>query len=285
MNGASGAAQREISIPSGVPALLRDLVHERTGLYFESNRLDLLIDKLRPRVEANRCPSYLDYYYLLKYERTGRQEWNRVMDAFSVQETYFWRELPHVRALVDHLVPAWFRRHERPLRIWSAACASGEEPYTIAIALREAGWADHPISIEASDASEAALDQARRAVYRERSFRALPPDLRAKYFDSPSPLGSRLRRELLPPISLCRANLVEPAEIAPLAGASVVFCRNVFIYFSPEAIRRTVARIALAMPSGGHLFVGASESLLRLTQDFGLRQIGEAFAYEREAVP
>lgn len=271
----------DLSVPAGVPLLLRDLLHETTGIYFEPERVDVLLDKLQERVRAHGFRSFLDYYYLLKYEAGADQEWRRVMDALSVQETYFWREFAQVQALVTTLVPAWFQRTAAPLRIWSAACASGEEPYTLAMALREAGFGDHPITIDASDASEAALQRAEAGVYRERSFRALPSHLRAKYFDPPGPQGTRLRRELLPAVTFRRANIVAPADIAPLASAPVVFCRNVFIYFSAEAIRRTVATFARAMPAGGHLFVGTSESLLKLTHDFELRDLGEAFVYLR----
>src|SRR5262245_10216682 len=120
------------AVPDTVATLLRDLIHERTGLYFDSTRLDLLVANLPDRVAFHRCPSYLDYYYILKYEEKGPEEWLRVMDAFSVQETYFWREASQVEALVQHIVPAWFARNRAPLKIWSAACASGEEPYTLA---------------------------------------------------------------------------------------------------------------------------------------------------------
>jgi chemotaxis protein methyltransferase CheR len=279
---ATEPASYDLSVPAGVPTLLRDLLHENTGIYFEPDRLDLLLDKLEDRVRRHGFRSYLDYYYLLKYEAGAADEWPRVMDALSVQETYFWREVAQIRALAEVLVPAWFRATNAPLRIWSAACATGEEPYSVAIALREAGWGDHPIQIDASDASEAALQKAQQGVYRERSFRAIPPELRAKYFDPPSPEGSRLRRELFPQLTFQRANLVSPGEITTLASAPVIFCRNVFIYFSPDAIRRTVASFARLMPSDGHLFVGASESLLKLTQDFELREIGDAFVYQRK---
>jgi chemotaxis protein methyltransferase CheR len=272
-----------LSVPAGVPTLLRDLLHEHTGIYFESDRLDLLLDKLHDRVEALGFRSYLDYYYVLKYEASAETEWRRVMDALSVQETYFWREIAQVRAVVDCLVPAWFKRTAAPLRIWSAACATGEEPYTLAMALCEAGWADHPITIVASDASDAALAKAQKGCYRERSFRTLPAELRAKYFDAPNAEGSRLRRELLPSVTFHRANLVATAEIAPLADSPVVFCRNVFIYFSADAIRRTVASFASFMPDGGHLFVGTSESLLKVTRAFELREVGDAFVYVKSA--
>ncbi len=274
-----------LTAPDSVTALLRDLVHAHTGIYFEAERFDLFLEKLSERAKAHGCHSYLDYYYLLKYEAHGPEEWRRVMDAFSVQETYFWREVGQIRLLVDVVVPAWFKRHQLPLHIWSAACATGEEPASLAIALREAGWGSHPIVIHATDASEAALAKARVGVYRERSFRVLPRELRAKYFDFPGAEGSRLRSELLLPITYRCANLVVPAENAHLATAPVIFCRNVFIYFSSDAIRRTVASFAEHMPADGHLFIGASESLLKLTTDYSMHDIGNTFVYVRNPRP
>jgi chemotaxis protein methyltransferase CheR len=268
----------------GVPALLRDLIHERTGIYFDRSQFDLMLDKLHDRVMEHRCVSYLDYFYILKYGEHGPEEWLRVVDAFSVQETYFWREMAQICALVEMVVPAWFATRSDPLRIWSAACATGEEPSTIAIALREAGWGGYPIKIAASDGSETALAKARAGIYRERSFRALPPALREKYFTACRE-GSRLRRELLLPISYQRANLVAAAEIAPLAAAEVIFCRNVFIYFSADSIRRTVESFAARMPPGGYLFVGASESLIKLTNRYEIKELKDAFAYVRQPSP
>jgi chemotaxis protein methyltransferase CheR len=273
--------QATLLVPQGVPELLRDLVHEHTGIYFEADRFDTLLDKLRDRALHHRCHSYLDYYYILKYQEKGRDEWLRVMDAFSVQETYFWRELSQIRALVDIVIPQWFEHHAGPFRIWSAACASGEEPYSIVMALLEAGLGSRPIEIVASDGSEAALERARIGLYRERSFRTLPEEMREKYFTR-VPEGWQLDREVLRRVSLRRANIVAPGEIFDLAHSQVVFCRNVFIYFSAEAIRRTVDSFASRMNEGAHLFVGSSESLLRVTPDFELREINDAFGYIRK---
>lgn len=269
-----------LSVPARVPALLRDLIHERTGLFFDSDRFDTLLDKLRERVLLHQCKSYLDYYYILKYEEKGPEEWRRVMDAFSVQETYFWRELAQIQALTRVVVPRWFEARPGTLRIWSAACASGEEPYSIAMALVEAGLGSHPIEICASDASEAALERARGAIFRERAFRALPESLRQKYFTRVAD-GWQLDREITRRVRFDRANITAPAEIADFARAPVVFCRNVFIYFSADAIRRTLASFAERMPAGAHLFVGASESLLKLTSDFELTELADAFVYVR----
>jgi chemotaxis protein methyltransferase CheR len=270
----------DLSVPEGVPGLLRDLIHDHTGMFFDSDRFDVIIEKLRDRALAHQCHSYLDYYYILKYNDAGPDEWRRVMDAFSVQETYFWRELSQIGALTRRVVPQWFDSASTPLRIWSSACASGEEPYSIVIALLEAGLGHLPIEVMGSDASEVALEKARRGVYRERSFRALPENLRQKYFVRVGE-GWQLSPEVMRRVSFARANLIAPEEIAAFATSPVIFCRNVFIYFSADAIRRTVASFADRMPAGGYLFVSASESLLKLTDDFELREIDDAFAYVR----
>jgi chemotaxis protein methyltransferase CheR len=260
--------------------LLRDLIQERTGLFYDNGKSDLLIDKLAPLVIERGFSSFLDYYYLLKYDAEANEEWKRVADALSVQETFFWREVDQVRAVVEHLVPEYFSAaHPSPLRIWSAACATGEEPLSIAMALAEAGWFERaPIEIYATDASRAAIARARRGVYRERSFRSLPPQLRARYFRA-EPDGWRIAPELHAKIKWGTANLRAEAEVGLMASARIIFCRNVFIYFSEAAIRQTVRWFAERMPTPGYLFVGASESLLRLTTDFQFQEIGGAFVY------
>lgn len=274
-----------LSAPDPVPRLLRDLVHERTGVYFEDGRLPTLLEKLRDRVLARGCRSYLDYYYVLRYDETGRDEWRRVQDAFSVQETYFWREADQIHALVDRILPAWFKDgRSAPLRIWSAACATGEEPYSIVMALVEKGWGGHPIEVVASDASETALERARGGIFRERSFRVLSPALRARYFE-PAPGGLRLDPAIMARVSFRQINLASPEQVALFANSPVIYCRNVFIYFSPRSIARVLASFARHMPTGGHLFVGASESLLKITDDFELQQLGGAFVYRRKPSP
>jgi chemotaxis protein methyltransferase CheR len=197
-----------------------------------------------------------------------------------MQETYFWREMSQIRTLVDALVPRWFAQNNGPLRIWSAACATGEEPYTIALALEEGGWGKHPIQIIASDASETALEKARHAAYRERSFRAMPFHVLKRYFIEEK--GTvRLSSDIVQRVRFVRANILDKREIAGLASSPIVFCRNVFIYFSPDTIRRAIHLFADAMPSGGKLFVGASESLLKLTDQYQLEEIQDAFVYVR----
>jgi chemotaxis protein methyltransferase CheR len=261
-----------------VARLLRDLIHDRTGIFFEDSRLAFLMEKLEPLAGRRGRRSFLDFYYALKDNQSG--EWEQAWDVLSVPESYFWREMPQIEALTEIIIPAWFQKYSTPFRIWCAACASGEEPSSIAIAIAEAGWGSHPIEITASDANAAALKKAKAGFYRERAFRSLPPALQLKYF-KPAPDGLRLNAEIISKIKYRQANLSESADVAALARVHVIFCRNVFIYFSPHAVRQTVANMAAKMPAGGHLFVGAAESLLRMTSDFDLKEIGKAFAYVR----
>lgn len=265
----------------GTFLLIRDLIQDRLGVWFDEGKRDLLADKLSDRLAALELRSFLDYYYLLKYGPRADDEWPRLIDTLSVQETYFWREFDQVRLLVDVLVPQHVAAGRGPVRVWSAACATGEEPLSIAMALDEAGWFGRAdVEVWASDVSPAALEKAARGVYRERSFRALPTALRAKHF-TPAEGGWRVDPKLHTRVRYQRANLLDERDILGLATAPFVFCRNVFIYFSPHTVARVVAGFAARMPRPAHLFVGTSESLRRAGSDFELDEVGGAFVYVR----
>jgi len=271
---------QNLALPEGTATLIRNLINERTGMFFDNGQGDLLMDKLSPLVIERGFSSYLDYYYLLKYDAAAGSEWQNVMNTLSVQETYFWREMDQMRALVRTMLPQWQARNPNStVRIWSAACATGEEPLTIAMTLNEAGWFERTaVEIFASDASTNAIARAQEGVYRERAFRNLPAHLRDRYFDCEGP-GWRVKRELHSRVKWEIANLIDESQIAPLANADFIFCRNVFIYFSEAAIGRVVRSFARFMRPPGFLFVGAAESLLRMTTEFNLTEVDDAFVY------
>jgi chemotaxis protein methyltransferase CheR len=275
-----------LGIPSaGLPVLL-ELVHERTGLFFGNGRSDLFAERMAPLVVERGFRSFLDLYYLLRYDEAASQAgWQEVLDALSVPETYFWREIDQVRAVVNRVVPELVRASRGPLRIWSAPCASGEEPLTIAMALEEAGWFDRAaIEIHAGDGSPAAIAKARTGRYRARSMRMLPPALREKYFVAADemfvPVPGLSRRIS----SWSVVNLMQEIDIAPFARSPIVFCRNAFIYFSPQSVRRVVDNLARMMPAPGFLCVGASESLLHVTTAFTLEELDGAFIYVKRGL-
>ena len=274
-----------LGLPKGTETLLRDLVHEKTGMFFDTTKIDMLMDKLAPLVVKRGFSSFLDYYYLLKYDEDALLEWGNVMNSISVGETYFWREIDQVKALVEVVVPNWHALHpHRTLRIWSAACATGEEPLSIAMALEESHWFERlSIEISASDASSASIEKAKKGIYRERSFRSLSDERRSRYFSAADMKSWQVDPALHRRIQYSVANLMNAHEIATLAEADVIFCRNVFIYFSEMTISRTVRSFARFMPSPAYLFVGSAESLMRLTTDFSLEEVDDAFVYIKEA--
>jgi chemotaxis protein methyltransferase CheR len=272
-----------LGVSGTVTTILRDLIHERLGLMYDPHQFGQLADRLAPLVVARGVSSFMDYYYALKYS-AGADEWLAVMDALAVQETYFWREIDQIRAVVSQVVPALVDAlGGQTLRIWSIPCATGEEPLTVAMLLDGAGWFHRaPIELVGSDASPAAIERARSGRYRERSFRNLPASMREKYFTAEN--GSYVvRPHLHRRVSYDVVNLMEPEQMARHASASIVFCRNVFIYFSDRSIRRALSVFERSMPSPAYLCVGAAESLLRRTTIFELRDIEGAFVYVKEA--
>ena len=266
--------------PTGLP-LLRDLIVQRSGVFFADEKQDLLADKVAELVTALGLTSFLDYYYLLKYDDPQFEHWKTLMDRLAVPETYFFRQPEQLRTLVDVLVPYLLQNgRSQPVRIWSAACCSGEEPLSIAMALQEANiFARANVEIMASDVSPALVQRAQRGVFGERSFRNLEPHLRARYFTPNEGGGWRIDPGLQARVQWSTANLLDPAEIQPFARADVIFCRNVFIYFSDDAIRRVVHTFAESMPTPGYVFLGAAESLVRLTSELRLEEVANSFVY------
>ena len=269
------------------PALpmLAGLILEQTGLLYEPNRYDFLIDKISPLAAERSCPTMLDYYYILKYDEHAEVEWRKLQSALAINETYFWREFDQIRSVVEVIVPKLQQsRPGQPVRIWHAACATGEEPYTMAIALQEAGRYLHgKIEIAATDFNQSALDQAREGVYRGRSFRSIPLDIKERYFTRVvgSPAGDRYRliESIRERVTFSYMNLLDENSMTRITGYDIILCRNAFIYFSDAAVRQVVQFFYQAINESGYLFVASAESLLRVTNLFELVEIGGAFGY------
>jgi len=279
--GAVGYSADVLGFSSSVFVLLRDLIASHAGVYFADDKRDQLADKLSDLLAARGMSSYLDYYYLLRYDADAERHWEELRDRLAVPETYFWRQEEHFRVLAEIIAPAHFAKKPGvPLRIWSSACCSGEEPISIAIALAEAGLLGrYPIQITATDASAAMIDRARRGTYGERSFRNLPRPLRDRYFSEVAPGSWRVDPAMQREITYGVANLVREDEVRPLATVDVIFCRNVFIYFSDETISQVASFFHEGLADDGHLFLGASESLTRIDTGFELDEVGRAFVY------
>jgi chemotaxis protein methyltransferase CheR len=271
-----------LRIPERTLELLRDLVLVHTGMYYDDGRLDFLRDRLAPLALDRGFDSFLDYYYLLKYDSDAAAEWVRAIDALSVQETYFWREFDQIKALADVIMPGLVDSRRTPVRIVSVPCASGEEPLSIAMALDEAGWFGRAaIEIHAGDASEAALRRAGTGRYAGRSFRQIPAVVQQTYFRLTGTTGEwAIREDIHRRISSWRrTNVVVREELLRMGPCEVIFCRNLFIYFTRSTVARVVETFAEMLSSPGFLCIGAAESLLRTPSRFELHDIGGAYVY------
>lgn len=278
--GARGYGTEVLGISDAAFVLLRDLIADRAGVFYDDSKRDILADKLSAIVVSRGLSSFLDYYYRLRYDEDAAAYWTELLDQLAVPETFFWRQPEQMLAVANVIAPCHFaRRPGAPLRIWSAACCSGEEPLSIAIALAEAGiLAEHPVEIVASDGSVAMVERARRGVYGERSFRNLPAALRDRYFRAESGVW-RIDPGIHARVRWTTVNLMDAEGVRPLAVSDVIFCRNVFIYFSDDAITQVANSFARGLSADGHLFLGASESLTRLATPFELAEVAGAFVY------
>jgi chemotaxis protein methyltransferase CheR len=260
-----------------VLALLSAFIEEKTGIHYGAADLDLLREKLVPKAEERGCDSMLDYYYLLRYDDPSGRELDELVDALVVPETYFFRELDALSLAVHDFVLPLVERGHRP-RIWSAACATGEEPYTLAMLLDEAG-ALGKVDIVASDLSSRVLARARAGEFGGRSLRQVPNPALAERWLERAERSVRLRPGLEGVVDFRRVNLVDPDAVAALGVFDVVFCRNVLIYFKDATASKVVASVRKALRPGGVFFVGASESLLRLGNTFSCEERTGTFFY------
>ena len=263
--------------------LLTDLLEERFGLNFTGARQELLAGRLRPRLEALHLDSLRAYYHFLRAHPAREDEFTELSRRLTNNETYFFRESAHFDAIVQRIVPEFGRElRARPLRLLSAACSSGEEPYSLAIRLTDAGLELSGIrwEIDACDLSPSRLEVARQACYDGMSFRATDDATRERCFrplDGKWQLKERYRKG----VRFFNANLAVPDCGAGWGHYDVVLCRNMLIYFSDQAFDRLIGRFAQLVRPGGYLFLGHAESLFDRSSEFQSISFPETMAYRR----
>jgi chemotaxis protein methyltransferase CheR len=269
---------RPVSIP--VLTLLASIVEERTGIHYDPTELEVLQTKAEMRAADAGFESLLDYYYFLRYDAAGGAEMDALTDALVVNESYFFRELAPLLHLVDGILLPRVARGVRP-RIWSAACASGEEPLTLAMLLDDRGLLGS-VDVVATDISARALGKAAQGRYSPRALRDPPlPELAARYLRREADGSLLAPRRLFEAIDWRRLNLTDPAQVAAMAPFDAVLLRNVLIYFSDETAARVIASVSGALVRGGILFVGVAESLLRLGTSLACEEHANVFLYRK----
>jgi chemotaxis protein methyltransferase CheR len=265
----------------------RGWVAARLGLHFDDTRQDYLVEVLRARILANAPATAEGYIERLSRSGANSEEVRALAEALTVNETFFFRNPDAFRAVTVDVLEPYARGEggDRRLRILSLGCSSGEEPYSLAIAARETLPADRARNVEiiGVDLSPGPLAKASRARYSAWALRATPDVLRSRYFKAESN-ELKLDDAIRTMVAFREQNLSDPASSVWSEGPfDVVFCRNVLMYMTPEAMRAIVARIGRALRPEGLLFLGHAETLRGLSDDYHLRHAHETFYYQKKA--
>jgi chemotaxis protein methyltransferase CheR len=253
---------------------LRALIHAVTGIALGPGKRGLVQARLRRRLRALGLASYGAYYRYLTDGAAVGEELTRFVNAITTNKTEFFREAHHFRHLAEQWAPAVAARAQtgaRRVRLWSAACSTGEEAYTIAMTAREALGPHWDLRILASDVDTEVLARAVEGCYTAAQLAPVPAPLRQRYFTRDAAGGGRVRDELGALVAFRRINLKDdPWPIRTRFDA--IFCRNVLIYFDREGQRRLLGRLAELLVEDGLLFLGHSEGVFGLLE--GVRHVG-----------
>jgi chemotaxis protein methyltransferase CheR len=258
-------------------AVFASLIEEACGLHYDASNGALLAAKLGDHARDRGHDTLLDYYYRLRYDDATGAELTRLVEALLVHETYLFRELGPLNELVDaHLVPCVRARGRA--RVWSAACSTGEEPYTLAMLLDRRGVLDL-VEIVATDLSAEVIERARHGTLSRRALRdGHPADLAARY-TTPVGRGLAIVPAIRRAVAFSTVNLVGAPGPDGLGVFDAIVCRNVLIYFRDEHIVRVIDRLIEHLAPGGLIAVGVSESLLRFGTRLVCEERGDAFFY------
>ena len=274
----------------------RTAVTSHLGLQYEDAKLDYLADVMRQRIQPvgrARFESYTAYLGHLHASPKGSAEWRALAEQLTVNETFFFRNTDNFLALAQNVLPERIRAkaQTKQLRILSAGCSSGDEPYSLAIMVREAlpDLAAWDVKIIGIDINPAILLKASQARYSEWSLRSTSDDIRRRYFRADG-ADFVLAPEIQKMVSFEERNLVdEDPQFWQSLACDLVFCRNVLMYFTPETARGVVHRISQALIPGGFLFIGHAETLRGITPEFHLCHTNGTFYYQqrdsRDAAP
>ncbi len=264
-----------------------DLIERTTGISFDRRKREILRLHLKERAKASGCVDFTEYYSLL-HSAPGEEEIRRLSNKIVVHQTEFFRNRPQFEALEQIVLPDLLSAADtsgRTLKIWSAGCSSGEEPYSIAMVVARTLGHQLPywnVEILGTDISEPILKRAQSARYTSKAAKSVPEPYKSLYLKELADGSYEVVSDIRDLVRFKVHNLVHdepPSELLP--GAQLVFCRNVTIYFSEKSLVRAIKNMESALLPGGYLFLGHSESLLGIEHSFELLDLAATFAYRK----
>jgi chemotaxis protein methyltransferase CheR len=268
--------------------MIRDFIHEKAGIFFAENKMYLVQNRLEKRMAELAMKSVRDYFYHVKYD-VSQKEFNRLMVLMTTNETSFFRNEPQLLCFSDEVLPLLVEQKiqaggPRRIKIWSAGCSTGEEPYTLAILILErlkslAGW---NVEIIANDISEDVLQKARKGEYSGITLRNVKPDILSRYYKKNGD-NYTVTPEVKAMVKFSQINLNEPRKLSFMSNMDAVFCRNVMIYFSDDVKKQIVRGFFNALAPGGYFYIGHSETLHGISKAFKLVYFKNALVYQKDA--
>ncbi|ATD82780.1 MULTISPECIES: CheR family methyltransferase [Desulfovibrio] len=268
---------------------LRDFIYQQCGIFIAENRKYLVENRLSNRIKDLNLKSYSEYYNYLRFDASRRTELNKLFEVMTTNETSFFRNPPQLEVFQKQVLPGILdlcrQKGSKKLRIWSAGCSTGEEPYTLAIILHEVlkseihSW---DIKITANDLSEAVLSAARQGIYSEYALRTTPKEIVDAYFIKDGSLY-RIKPELKNIVSFGQINLSDREQLKRVERSQIVFCRNVIIYFDDEMKRKVINAFYDNLEINGALLIGHSESLHNISRAFQLEHFKGTIVYRKLA--
>ena len=262
---------------------LADFLYRRTGMVFGEAKRYYVQRRVDERMRATGAKTFASYFARLRSDANGEIE--QFVNAFTVNETYFYREVHQLRCLTGDLLGQRLERKPRgeTIRIWSAPCSTGEEPYSIAIWLLE-NWSEVDrwnIEIIGSDIDTQALGAAQAGLYGRRALMRLTPHLVERYFGQADEEHWRIVDDLRQSVSFFPVNLMDTSETRRHGQFDVIFCRNVLIYFDEASRRRAAENLYENLAPGGFICLGHTESMSRISPLFDVRRFADAIVYQR----
>ncbi|MGK5091709.1 protein-glutamate O-methyltransferase CheR [Deltaproteobacteria bacterium TL4] len=265
---------------------IKSLIYDYSGLFFDERKHYFVEKRIGRRIKEGEYSSFQDYYRALKFAK-DTEEMANLIELLTTNETYFFRHIPQLESFVEEALPLVLaekrKQGDKTLSIWSAACSSGEEIYTIAILLREqlrdfSGWTIH---LMATDIDRKILKKAQEGIYDTRSVKDVSKPLLERYF-KPLPDGRyEIHNWLKTSIEFKYLNLVDRVEMRKQRKIDFVFCRNVLIYFDDPSRKQVINSFYGTLNPNGFIFLGHSESVGRLSAAFKLVKFKKSLSYQK----
>ncbi|MES2626142.1 MAG: protein-glutamate O-methyltransferase CheR [Pseudomonadota bacterium] len=275
---------------SEFPALTEDefrklceFLYRRTGMIFTETKRYYVERRVVERMVATSADSFSSYFTRLRANLGGEIE--QFVNAFTVNETYFYREDHQLKCLTSDLLAQRIldRKHGDAIRIWSVPCSTGEEPYSIAMWLLE-NWSlvdNYEIEIVGSDIDTKVLEIAREGIFGKRALMRLTPEIITTYFSQLDEFRWQIIEDLRDSVRLGPVNIVEQNETRPYGQFDVIFCRNVLIYFDDASRRIAAENLYENLLPGGFICLGHAESMSRISPLFEVARFADAIVYQR----